>query len=66
MAEGDVVTYFADGRWRNRIEGAPGFLDEHATLEEALAAGERRAAEMEVPHRRPRSLPRPLSATGQD
>jgi hypothetical protein len=50
MPEGDVVTYPVDGRWRNRIEGNRGFLDEFVTKEKAMRAGRDHALELEVEH----------------
>ena len=50
MPEGDVTTYHVDGKWRNRIEGNQGFLDEFGTKEEAVMAGRDRARELGVGH----------------
>jgi hypothetical protein len=50
MPEGDVVTYHCDGKWRNRIEGNPGFLDEFDTQEKAVRAGRAHARELQVEH----------------
>ena len=50
MPDGDVVTYHVDGRWRNRIEGNQGFLDEFDTQEKAVRAGRDRARELQVEH----------------
>jgi hypothetical protein len=50
MPEGDVETYHVDGKWRNRIQGNPGFLDEFATRDQAVLAGRDRARELAVEH----------------
>ena len=50
MPEGDVVTYYVDGKWRNRIEGNPGFLDEFGSREEAVRVGRDHARNLQVEH----------------
>src|SRR5687768_3396560 len=50
MPEGDVETYYVDGKWRNRIEGNPGFLDEFGSREEAVLVGRDHARELQVEH----------------
>jgi len=50
MPEGDVETYPVEGKWRNRIAGNPGFLDEFGSLEEAVLVGRDHARELQVEH----------------
>lgn len=49
MPKGDVETYCADGRWRNRLEQAEE-LGSFDTQEQAVAAGRAAAKEREVEH----------------
>lgn len=50
MPEGDVATYHVEGKWRNRIEGNQGFLDEFGTKEEAVRFGRDHARVLKVEH----------------
>jgi len=50
MPDGDVETYHVDGKWRNRIAGNQGFLDEFGSREEAVLAGRDHARDMQVEH----------------
>jgi hypothetical protein len=50
MPEGDVETYYANGKWRNRVESGdelPGEYDVRAT---AVAAGHDEAVRRKVEH----------------
>lgn len=59
MSQGDVETYFEDGRWRNRIEGGGGsgtrgsqvLPGEHRTLSPAFEVGAAVARNLRVEHR---------------
>lgn len=50
MPEGDVETYHVDGKWRNRIEGNQGFLEEFGSRGEAILVGRDHARELQVEH----------------
>ncbi|MCU1519031.1 MAG: hypothetical protein JWQ75_3752 [Pseudarthrobacter sp.] len=51
MAQGDVETYYEDGSWKNKHEGAGrAFGAGYATKDEAIAAGRETAAKDGVEH----------------
>jgi hypothetical protein len=50
MATGAVVTFYEDGKWRNRLETAHVFSREYDTCEEAAAAGRKLARAAKVEH----------------
>jgi hypothetical protein len=50
MPEGDVETYHADGKWRNRIEGLAGLPGAYDTREAAVEAGREEARDRKVEH----------------
>ena len=50
MPAGDVETYHADGKWRNRIEAMAELPGEHDTKDEAVRVGREEARERQVEH----------------
>ncbi|MFC4786481.1 DUF2188 domain-containing protein [Nocardioides sp. MAHUQ-72] len=50
MATGDVETYHADGKWRNRIEGGDDLPDAYDVRATAVAAGHDEAVRRKVEH----------------
>ena len=50
MPAGDVETYHADGKWRNRIEALDDLPGEHDTKAEAVRVGRDEARERKVEH----------------
>jgi hypothetical protein len=50
VAEGDIETYYEDGRWKNRPEGNTRASSTHDTKAQAQAAGRQLAVERGVEH----------------
>ena len=50
MPEGDVLTFHADGTWRNRVEGHELLPGEHDTRAETVAVGRDEARDRKVEH----------------
>ena len=50
MPAGDVETYHADGKWKNRIEALHDLPGEHDTKAEAVRVGRDEARERKVEH----------------
>jgi hypothetical protein len=50
VAEGDIETYYEDGRWKNRPEGNTRASSAHDTKAQAQAAGRQLAVERGVEH----------------
>ena len=50
MPAGDVETYHADGKWKNRIEALDDLPGEHDTKAEAVRVGRDEARERKVEH----------------
>ena len=50
MPAGDVETYRADGKWRNRIEALDDVPGEHDTKAEAVRVGREESRERKVEH----------------
>ena len=50
MPEGDVLTFHADGKWHNRIEGHEPLPGEYDTRAQAVAAGRDEARDRKVEH----------------
>lgn len=50
MHDGDIETYFSDGRWRNRVVGGPDLPTTHPGRREAFRAGAAEAAARRVHH----------------
>lgn len=50
MPEGDVETYHADGRWRNRVEALEDLPGSYDTKDEAVQIGRDEARERNVEH----------------
>jgi Uncharacterized protein conserved in bacteria (DUF2188) len=50
MPEGDIETYHADGKWRNRVEAHGELPGEHDRKEDAVKEGRERARDARVEH----------------
>lgn len=50
MPAGDIETYHADGRWRNRVEALADLPGAYDTKDEAVRAGRDEARERKVEH----------------
>ena len=50
MPAGDVETYHANGKWRNRIEATKDLPGEHDRKEDAVREGRDEARERKVEH----------------
>jgi hypothetical protein len=50
MPAGDVETYHADGKWKNRIEALDDLPGQHDTKAEAVRVGRDEARERKVEH----------------
>ena len=50
MPEGDIETYHADGKWRNRVEAHEDLPGEHERKEDAVRAGREEAKSNRVEH----------------
>lgn len=50
MPTGDIETYHADGRWRNRVEANEDLPGAYDTKEEAARVGRDEAREQRVEH----------------
>ena len=50
MPVGDIETYHADGKWRNRVEALEDLPGAHDTKQEAVRVGRDEARERKVEH----------------
>jgi hypothetical protein len=50
MPAGDIETYHADGKWRNRVEALEGLPGEHDRKDDAVRVGRDEARERKVEH----------------
>ena len=50
MPEGDIETYHADGRWKNRVEALDDLPGSYDTKDEAVQVGRDEARERRVEH----------------
>jgi hypothetical protein len=50
MPAGDIETYHADGKWRNRVEALDDLPGEHDTKDAAVRAGREEARDRKVEH----------------
>jgi hypothetical protein len=50
MPAGDIETYHADGKWRNRVEGLESLPGEHDTKDAAVRVGRDEARDRKVEH----------------
>ncbi|QBX57297.1 DUF2188 domain-containing protein [Nocardioides seonyuensis] len=50
MPTGDIETYHADGKWKNRVEALEELPGEYDTKEQAVGVGREEARERQVEH----------------
>lgn len=50
MPAGDIETYHADGKWRNRVEALEDLSGEHDTKDAAVRVGRDEARDRQVEH----------------
>jgi hypothetical protein len=50
MPDGDIETYYEDGKWKNRVEGGQRASSTYETKADAQTDGRRMAKDREVEH----------------